>query len=147
MSTCEKCGVTGNVPAGCFDCGEALDQRLVELSPTWRQRFAAIAKAGGPTLVNLRKCPLGQRFTALFNFPALLFGPLYYLFRGMWRKALSLTALVFGIALIMQVIAAVFGLPEESFDNVVRIASIVLFTQQANLTYYRKMVLGQNGWW
>jgi len=81
----------------------------------------------------------------MFNFWALLFSPLYYLIKGMWRKALLFW--LANVAVIMLISAVE---PEGEWNSLkigVNLAATAWFTTRANIDYYRKMVLNDNGWW
>lgn len=101
------------------------------VSATWKRRFRAIA-AGEPSG---------------FNVPALLFGPLYYLAKGMWRQALAMAAINAGA------IAAAYGfhwLVSGSTSHLqlgyVYLLSGAAYGIKANKDYYRKVVLGNRRW-
>ncbi|MGF6611857.1 hypothetical protein OKW45_006779 [Paraburkholderia sp. WSM4175] len=122
---------------------------LAEPSDKWRRRFAAIEKAGGER-VRWWRWPEAKQLTGkerrliTANLWAFVFGPFYYLYLGMWRKAitLSLAALVIGVILGMG--GDALNVP---IDNFLWIVSAVMFKQCANVDYYRKTVLGRKEWW
>jgi uncharacterized protein DUF2628 len=80
-----------------------------------------------------------------FNLAALFFGPFYYLFKGMWKKGLTLSFLSMVWVLAVDAILALVGL--GSFTYTARFAAAAAYGALANGDYYAKMVLGQNGWW
>ncbi len=67
------------------------------LSEKWLRRFAVIDKAGRER-VRWWRWPEAKQLTAkekrliTLNLWAFVFGPFYYLYLGMWRKAITLTA-------------------------------------------------------
>lgn len=101
----------------------------LDVSSGWKHRFFKIEKAGG------------RGMAGGFNILGLLLGPFYYLAKGMWRKALSLT-LACALALALIELAGFVRVSE-----VLSYVAGVVFAIRANGDYYRKMVLGENGWW
>ena len=78
-----------------------------------------------------------------FNFLALLFGPIYYLCKGMWRKAITLTLLGYAAVFIL-------GLADADEVRVQRVGTFALaglFCARANVDFYKRRVLQDNGWW
>ena len=150
MSTCQQCGI-GNLPtrANCTTCGAAIPKAVsgeeAELSALWRIRFDLVEKAGGPTLPPIKKLRLGECFRLVWNFWALLFGPFYYLAKGMWRKALVAAFIGLPLMVLINVIApgGELELLKFSINTVIN----VWFAVHANVNYYKKVVLGDNGWW
>jgi len=150
MSTCQQCG-TGNAPrkTNCTTCGTVLSLGTSELpadiGPLWRMRFDLIEKAGGPALPHRKRLRFFQNLRVMFNLWALLFGPFYYIAKGMWRKALTIFLPGLAMALLIGILA-----PDGELDFILRgvnSAMVALFTLHANVSYYRKIVLGNNGWW
>jgi hypothetical protein len=81
----------------------------------------------------------------MFNILAFLFGPFYYLAKGLWRKAI--TFFVLGVVVLT---ALSFALSAAGFDSVSRAFGYglaALFASRANIDYYKRMVLNDNGWW
>jgi len=116
-----------------------------DLPQIWRIRFDLIERAGGPALPRKKTLSASERFRTLFNFWALLFAPFYYLFKGMWRKALTYWLPGFLLLSLLDAVA-----PDIDWDLVKRavgIGTAILFTLRANIDYYKKMVLNDNGWW
>lgn len=115
-----------------------------KISGRWQKKFAVIEKAGGPSWANLRKLPFRERSKVSFNILAFLFGPLYYLTKGMWKKAIVLT-LVGIIALVaLSLLFSALDIDIKMPEGAVVAA---WFGSRANFDYYKKMVLGDNGWW
>lgn len=149
MDTCQHCGSGINVvQPECGTCGTAVprahdEHNDVELSPAWRARFALIDKAGGPSLPGLKALPLGERFK-LMNWLALFFGAFYYLAKGMWRKAISLSVALSIAALLLELVMESLEMPS---NGIATGAAAAIFGIRANIDYYKKIVLRQNGWW
>lgn len=150
MSTCQQCG-TGNSPnkTNCTTCGTTIARGTCDLpediSQLWRIRFDLIEKAGGPALPQHKRLRIGERFRVMFNLWAFIFGPFYYLAKGMWRKGIT----IFSPGLALLILTTILA-PDGELDSIlsaVNYATVATFTLRANISYYRKMVLGDNGWW
>lgn len=74
-----------------------------------------------------------------------MFGPLYYAFKGMVKKALLFLVLAFAFNVALSLLMETVGLGEYDRYLVYGIAAV--FAIRANIDYYKKMVLGDNGWW
>lgn len=115
------------------------------VSESWRLKLRLLRKAGGPGLHNFKALTSAERRKVGFNVPAFLFGPLYYLAKGMWRKALFLSgACIVGIV-VLGLALELAGLGR--FANALGYGAAAIFAVRANIDYYKKMVLGDNGWW
>lgn len=116
------------------------------VSDKWKARFKAMHKAGGPNMPLLKELtPEEKKQLSPFNILGFLFGPLYYLAKGMWRKALTLFVLCFIGLMILEIVLNLAGLAK--FSNSTGFAAGAVFAVLANRDYYSKMVLGKNGWW
>jgi hypothetical protein len=125
------------------------NDNLAGLSDKWRRRFAAIEKAGGER-TRWWRWPEAKQLTRkekrliTSNLWAFVFGPFYYLYLGMWRKAITLSFLALVIDVILGMAGDALNVP---VDNFLWIVSAVMFKQCANVDYYRKTVLGRKEWW
>ena len=116
------------------------------VSETWKARFRAFHKAGGPKRPNIKSLSREERMKISSpNILAFFFGPFYYLFKGMWRKGISLLLVCTVVIVILQVALEAAGL--ASATKALNFISGVVYGTFANGDYYRKMVLGENGWW
>jgi hypothetical protein len=127
--------------------GQPADIDSLPVSERWKAKFKLFERAGAPGFANLKNLPPDERKRATvgINVLAFLFGPFYYLAKGMWRKALTLF-----LACLLAVIAleAVFELLGYSqFGKALGYGIAAVFAIRANIDYYKKMVLGDNGWW
>ena len=109
------------------------------VSATWKETFQLIDRAGGVKLPKLRELSSSDRRRIQFNWLAFLFGPFYYLTKGMWRKAITYSAIIF--ALIFALLA--LGLKSSAGFGV---AFGIIWAMLANISYYKIKVLGQNPW-
>jgi hypothetical protein len=118
-------------------------------SEKWRQRFAAIEKAGGER-TRWWRWPDAKQLTGkekrliTSNLWAFVFGPLYYLYLGLLRKAITLTLVALAIDLVLGMAGDAVNIPVDRF---LWIVSAVIFKQCANVDYYRKIVLKRREWW
>ncbi|WP_395405922.1 DUF2628 domain-containing protein [Pseudoduganella sp. UC29_106] len=120
---------------------------MAELSASWQRRFTLIKQAGGPELSTIQTLSAGQTFRLWFNFLALLFGPIYYICKGMWRKAITLSALILFAIFSLAVMAPLMGMDEEALTRIGKYCGPAIFCLRANIDYYKRMVLQENGWW
>jgi len=116
----------------------------LSVSAAWKQKFRLIEKAGLPK-PNLKALSMGERVRVGFNVMAFLFGPIYYLAKGMWKKALSLLLVSLSIVVALSAVLHLAGL--DRMAHAVSYGMAGFFAARANLDYYRKLVLGDNGWW
>ncbi len=115
------------------------------VSDKWKERFRAIKLAGGPKLPNFKTLPKEQRRKAMsFNILAFLFGPFYYVAKGMWKKGLALFLMLFLIAILLGLGLEYIGYGK--FAKSLGYGISAIFALRANLDYYKKMVLKNNGW-
>lgn len=116
----------------------------LEISESWKDKFRVLAEIGKPITYAMmlrnetvyRKLPIGIKFNAW----AFLFGIIYYLHKGMWKKGIVL--LGSGIVL-MIVVTILFG---KTAGNFAGFAATGLFASFASFDYYRMMVLGEDFW-
>lgn len=127
---------------------QAPDELIAALpvSAKWQTRFRAIQRAGGAQMPDLKPLSAAERRAAVsLNILAFLFGPIYYACKGMWKKALTLflvgALIVIGLGLVLDH----FGY--QKIANALGYGVAALFAVRANIDYYKKMVLGDNGWW
>lgn len=171
MAFCKQCGAQlGAGVAFCGSCGRAAAlsaavpvaarpgsfgpasaaqaDNLSGLSEKWRRRFAAIQKAGGER-TRWWRWPEAKQLTGkekrliTSNLWAFVFGPFYYLYLGMWRKAITLSLIALAIDIILGMAGDALNIP---IDNFLWIVSAIMFKQCANVDYYRKTVLKRREW-
>lgn len=115
------------------------------VSDAWKTKFQLIEKAGGVKLPQFKALGVGERMKIGFSILAFLFGPFYYLAKGMWKKAISLFVVCVAVVLLLQFVLEMAGLGRFSSSLGYGVAAI--FAARSNIDYYKKMVLRQNGWW
>jgi hypothetical protein len=115
------------------------------VSDSWKRRFKAIHKAGGPSLPHFKNLSREDRKAVpAFNVLAFLFGPIYYLVKGMWKKGLTLFVLSLVGIVLLDMVMELVGLGK--YTRATGFAAAAVYGALANRDYYRKMVLGENGW-
>jgi hypothetical protein len=117
----------------------------LDVSDAWKERFRLIEKAGGARRPKFKELALSERRKIGFNILAFLFGPFYYLAKGMWRKALVLTALALVVFLLLSLLLKMGGLDRVGQSFSLGVGFFYGF--RANVDYYKKKVLGDDGWW
>lgn len=115
------------------------------VSDSWKTKFQLLEKAGGVKMPQLKALDFGERMKLSFNILAFLFGPFYYLAKGMWKKAIALFMVCAVLVVVLGVILEMAGFGQFARSLGYGVAAI--FAVRANIDYYKKMVLGQNGWW
>ena len=123
------------VPAPIIDRISRLD-----VSDSWKRKFRLIDKAGGPDLPHFRDLPFGERFTLNFNILAFIFGPFYYVLKGLWRQAI----LYLIAAIVLIVLFEMAGLGKVA--RAVGYGFAAIYALRANPSHYKKVVLGESPW-
>src|SRR3954466_4715595 len=118
------------------------DIESLDVSETWKKRFRIIKQAGGPGMPNLKNLPFRERRGAGFNIVAFLFGPFYYLSKGMWRKAITLFLVLMVALLVIDAGLELMGLGR--YGKALGYGAAAVFAVRANIDYYKKMVLRDN---
>ena len=119
------------------------------LSEKWRLRFAVIEKAGGERArwwkwSEWKQLTWKEKRLITSNLWGFVFGPLYYVYLGMWRKAITLMLVVTVIDVIIGMTGDALDVP---LDKSLWLVSALAFKQCANIDYYRKIVLNRREWW
>lgn len=116
------------------------------LSEIWQRRFDFFDRYGLPasspeSKAAYKALPFGARFRLTSNFPAFLFGPIYFFFKGMWQKGLTLV----GVWVALGVVFALLNLP-MGVERAVGIAVSAATMGIANYAYYLHRVKGSQSW-
>ncbi len=89
--------------------------------------------------------PYNERRSIAFNALGFLFGPFYYLSKGMWRKAITYFSAAVACLMILSMVIDLLGFSDISKFLGYGVAGV--FAVRVNIDYYKKMVLDENGWW
>lgn len=121
-----------------------------DVKPAWRQIFKQFDSVGGRTsnYFEIKKHPTYRNFSFSeklridFSIWALLFGPFYYFYRGMWSKAFLIVA---ACCLGLSALNLMAGLMKPSLYNIASSLLIPVVTSQlAKYDYYRYKVLNES---
>jgi len=116
-----------------------------ELTQSWKERFALIEKVGGPD--HVRDLPYWERRKVMVNWWGFLFCFFYYLVLGMWKKGVVLALLCMAGSIVLIAILSVMGAPSRIINPISWALPAGIFSYRANIDYYKKVILGDNGWW
>jgi hypothetical protein len=153
MKSCSKCGIqTLETAVFCTACGTHIATQAqfnsssatasADISEAWQKKFSLIEKAGGPNFPRIRELKFGERHKITFNILAFLFGPIYYLVKGMWKKAISLFIISVILILALELILAHFGLSTDA----TKFVSGAIFATRANIDFYKRIILKTDDW-
>jgi hypothetical protein len=117
----------------------------LKVSERWRMKFRIIEKAGGPKLPKFKSVPYNERKSIGFNGLGFLFGPFYYLAKGMWRKAITYFGGGVALVIVLSIVMDMFGF--KDVEKYLGYGIAAAFAVRANIDYYTKMVLDDDGWW
>ncbi|MFI1465443.1 DUF2628 domain-containing protein [Nocardia carnea] len=122
-----------------------------DVKPKWRERFEFFDTHGSPATreyqAAFRQLPFGKRVLWGFNILAFLFGPIYYVVLGMWRKALVLLAVGFGVSVVLILVEVAMGSPLPDFVwRVLPFFCGALYATCANYSYYLHVMHGNRSW-
>ncbi len=112
----------------------------LDVSANWKRRFRIIEKAGGPELKDFRDLPFGERISIAFSVLGFLFGPIYFLCKGLWRPAIAYFLVTVGIILVSMMIGMDF------LGKAVGYGASAAYAYRACILYYRKVVLKEEPW-
>lgn len=112
---------------------------------SWREeRDAFFDTYGGPFSPGYRaakrEMPLLKRIFFNANPGAFFFGPLYFFFRGMWKKGIAFLVPL----LVLWTLEAVLPIPHQY--HIFGMSSCFIQMSCANYAYYLKRVRGAEGW-
>ncbi len=119
--------------------------------PKWRERFAFFETYGPLSSPGSRDAfkalPRGKKRLINTSYAGFFFGPLYFLYLGMWRRALSL----WGVMLASIVIELAFEMLTNidvpvGVDVGINCALGMLYALSVNYSYYLKQIKGDNDW-
>ena len=120
-------------------------------SAKWQERFAFFETYGAPNAPGykpaLQQLPFKRKITINANIIAFFFGPIYLFVLGLWKKNLTLIAIIIALTLVLDV---VFALVEFSYAKQVNFAvgfaMNMLYALSTNYAYYLKEQKGEQGW-
>ncbi len=110
------------------------------VSEKWKKRFRAIEKAGGANLPKFKSLSVAERRSINFNWIAFVLGPFYFLAKGLWRQTIVYVVLAIALALVFEIL----GLGK--FGRAIGYGFAAVYAIRANVSYYRRMVVGEAPW-
>lgn len=129
-----------------------VDIDSLDMSDKWKASFKAFEQLGGPAMQRMKTLPKAER-VALFKASrvslgsfalAFLFGPFYYIAKGMWKKGIILWLMVTAIVLTVMVVMELVGLGE--FSRGVGFGGAAIIAMMSSRDFYAFKVLGDKGW-
>lgn len=116
------------------------------LSDSWRWKFDFFDTYGLPSAspeakAAYRNLSLMAKLRLTSNILAFLFGPLYFVVKGMWRKGLTLLALTITVAVVLVVLDV-----NETLGRGIGMGIAALAMSTANYAYFLHVVRGSQSW-
>ncbi len=124
-----------------------MDEKMnsdTELPEKWIKVFSLIDKAGGVKMPNIKDLTPSERIKARLNFWAFFFGPIYYLIKNMWKKAITYFGLIILFIVAFDYIAITYFHKDDI--NIPGVAVGIIWAMLANVDYYKVKVLGEDKW-
>lgn len=150
MPFCQHCGSQASETTDfCYNCGAdvtAAALALPAMSAAWRTRFALLHKAGGAAMPQSIELTLAERATVRFNLLAFVLGPVYYAAMGMWKKGVSLAVLAALLVLLARALLGAAGLAHTGLGAMAYLIAPLLYASRANIDYFTRVVLHDDGW-
>ncbi|MNP25034.1 hypothetical protein D3C76_1178250 [compost metagenome] len=120
-------------------------------SAKWQERFAFFDVHGAPNAPGykpaLQQLPLKQKITINANIIAFFFGPIYLFVLGLWKKNLTLLAIVIALGLVLDFVFALVDFNYAKQVNFgVGLAFNLMYALSTNYAYYLKEQKGEQGW-
>ena len=116
------------------------------LAKVWQTRFAFFRRFGLPrsspqAQETYRALGLSERMDISANVLALVFGPLYFVAKGMWRKGLTLVLVEFAVLMVL----GISGVP-EIWLRAIGVGFSVIATITANFAYFLHVTRTSKSW-
>lgn len=112
----------------------------LDVSDAWKRKFRLIEKAGEGYFRQSRERSSGGSFAVGFNILAFLFGPFYFLAKGLWRPAVAYVLLAVAVGVVLELIS------KGKLSHGLGYGFAFIYAIRANVLYYRKVVLGEMSW-
>jgi hypothetical protein len=117
-----------------------------DLPPMWQRRFAFFRRFGLPrsspqAQEAYRILGLSQRMDVSANVLAFVFGPLYFVAKGMWRKGLVLLVVEFTVLMVLGILGV-----SEIWLRAIGVGFSVIATITANYAYFLHVTRASASW-
>jgi Protein of unknown function (DUF2628) len=143
---CPHCGAPQTSASPASSTAQQVTSTPIAPPAKWRLKFNLLEKAGGHKMQKIKDLSVGERYNLNFNVWGFLFGPIYYLKLGMWKKALTYTGLGAAGIMLMELICSSFDINGGSAGGITSVVIPAIFGTRANVDYYKKIMLGINEW-
>ncbi|MFQ6573928.1 DUF2628 domain-containing protein [Pseudomonas sp. UM16] len=126
-------------------------QEPSKYSEKWQKRFAFFDAYGAPSepgyRAALKSLAFKQKATINLNFIAFFFGPIYLFVLGLWKKNLTLIAIIVAINVALEILYSYVNISfAKHLDFGVGFAINLLYAMTTNYAYYLKEQKGEQGW-
>ena len=116
------------------------------LAKIWQTRFAFFRRFGLPrsspqAQEAYRALGLSQRMDVSANVLAFVFGPLYFVAKGMWRKGLTLVLVEFAVLMVLGISGV-----SEIWLRAIGVGFSVIATITANYAYFLHRTRASTSW-
>lgn len=139
---CPVCGAPQGIQKMQAAAATSPSNAVESISESWEKKFELLEKAGGVKMPNFKNLSFAERNKVIFNIWGFLFGPIYYFVKGMWKKAISLLGIAILIIVVLEVICREIGISAV----ITNFVAAAIFATRANIDYYKKIKLGDDGW-
>lgn len=124
---------------------------ISEYKPKWQERFAFFDAYGAPNAPGykpaLKQLPYGKKVLVNFNIIAFFIGPIYLFVLGLWKKNLTVLAIMVVSSILIDVLFALAGkVAPTAVDVGWGMAFHFLYGLITNYAYYLKERKGEQGW-
>lgn len=159
---CTECGNIINIKAEfCSKCGARQfssstihsnitnDIETLDVSEGWKVKFKNIQRAKPSSFGLIPKFEETDKTliknAMKLNILAFIFGPFYYILKGLWKKAISLFLVLFVTGMILEILWNIIF--DSNMPIYIYFGINVIWGLNANIDFYRKKVLNENFWW
>jgi len=121
------------------------------VSPKWQERFAFFEQHGAPNAPGFRDAlkalPKPKQRLMTLNIVAFFFGVIYFFVLGLWKKNLSLLAIIVTVSILIEFAFFAAGHPmPRPLNTGLNVGFATLYSYSANYAYYLKKVKGSQSW-
>lgn len=122
-----------------------------QYSEKWKERFAFFDAHGAPNAPGykeaLKHLPFGQKVKINANVIAFFFGPIYLFVLGLWKKNLTIIAIMIVTYTAFEILFALIGMDyPKQLDYGLGFAFNLMYALTTNYAYYLKERKGEQGW-
>ncbi|WP_426144023.1 DUF2628 domain-containing protein [Pseudomonas sp. DWP3-1-2] len=120
-------------------------------SEKWQERFAFFDAHGAPNAPGfkeaLMKLPFKNKVRVNANIIAFFFGPIYLFVLGLWKKNLTMIAILLTMNILLEIVYALTDFAyAKQLNFAVGFGMNTLYLFITNYAYYLQEVKGEQGW-